>query len=156
MTRNTSQKGGKRAIIRDVMAAGFPARTSAKAVNAVFDFMKEALRYHEDVQMPGLGTLRAVIQRGRPRRRLQRTRNITTKQVEFHDVVLPGRRRVIKLTPDPDLKLPLSPTPPLPVKPKAALDGAPVSRRMPTVVAHVYRGGAEPSHQRWSRTGYRR
>lgn len=153
MTQSMSQKGGKRAIIRDVMAAGIPARKAAKAVNAVFDLMKEALSCHEAVEMPGLGTLRAVIHRGRPRRRLHRTRNITTKQVEVHDVVLPGRRRVIKLRPDPALKLPLSPTPPLRVKPKAALDGAPVSRRMNTV-AHVYRGGAEPSHQRWSRTGY--
>lgn len=112
------KKGGKRALIHDVMAKGFTTRKAAKAVDAVFQLMTEALSYHDSVEVPGVGTLEVMIQKGRPKRRSQRTRNISTKQIQVHDVNFPGRRRVVKLKADPNLKLAVSP-PPAPGRPRS-------------------------------------
>jgi nucleoid DNA-binding protein len=118
MKRLTQEYGGKRAIIRDVMAIGATARQASRAVNAVFGLMTEALSYHETVAVPGIGTLHVAIQKGTPKRRTQKTRNVATKQIQIREVNFPGRRRVVKLKPDPDLKLALSPRP-TPLRPRS-------------------------------------
>ena len=115
-----SQQSGKRALVKDLMAKGVPARRAAEAVNTVFHLMAEALYCHESVEVPGVGTLEVMLQRGKPARRSQKTRNIATKQIQVHNVAFPGRRRVIKLRPDPHLKLPASL--PAPVKRRTLSD----------------------------------
>jgi len=92
---NQKKHGGKRSLIHDVMAKGFTARQAANAVNAVIRLMKEALSFEEPVEVPGIGTLEVVIQKGQPKRRAQKIRNIATKEIEIYDVKFPGRRRVI-------------------------------------------------------------
>lgn len=114
---NQKKHGGKRALARDLQAKGFTARKAAEAVDTVFQFMTEALSYHEPIEVPGVGKLEVVVQRGRPARRSQKSRNIGTKQIQVHDVDFPGRRRVIKLKPNPNLKLAVSP-PPTPARPE--------------------------------------
>lgn len=154
----TTRKGGKRAIVKDVMAKGFSARKAAKAVNAVFDLMREALSYHEPVEMPGIGTLKVVVQKGKPRRRHQKTRKIATKQLQLHDIVLPGRRRVVKLRPDPNLKLPVDPVPPEPPEPVKSTSTPGRFRAARTIasIAHAYRGGIQPARPHRPGAGNRR
>jgi len=153
------KKGGKQAIIRDVMGKGVTARKATKAVNAVFRLMTEALSFEESVEVPGVGTLEVVIQKGQPKRREQKIRNIATKEIEIYDVKFPGRRRVIKLKADPKLKLAVSsplPAPPdakfkLPVPPPPSAPPRPkplsVTRPIPTIL-HTHRAGLQPSKPR--------
>ena len=60
------KKGGKSTIITDVMAKGFTARTSEKAVTAVINHMKLGLWWGEPVEIPG-GTIQAMVRKGKPR-----------------------------------------------------------------------------------------
>jgi nucleoid DNA-binding protein len=143
--------GGKRKLVADVMALGFPARKAAKAVNTVVRLMREALAYHEPVELPGIGQLKVVVQKGKPAQRLQKTRNVSSGQVEMRVMTFRGRRRVIKLRPDPNLRLPLSPVPATSSKPRPQPQTAPPISRLPNV-AHTFRSGVEPRY----RPGYRR
>jgi hypothetical protein len=101
-----NEKAGKSRIVRDIMAKGFTARKSEKALNAVIVHMKLGLRRGEPVEVPG-GTLQSKIRRGRPRKKLQRFRNINTRKIDFENISYSGRRRVVKFT--PDLALDLTP-----------------------------------------------
>ena len=149
MTNKGKKHSGKRRIVKDVMSKGLSARKAGKAVDAVFDLMKQALSYHEPVEIPGIGELRVVTQKGCSRWRLQKTRNIADKQIETHIVKAPGRRRLVKLKPDPELKLPVDSVPVgLPAEASAAPN--PTIRRIPTI-AHTYRGGFRPGDLRWRR-----
>lgn len=103
----TIPKGGKFHIIEDITATGVSAGKAAKALNAVLDAWKLALWCGEEVEVPG-GILQAKITRGRPRAKLQHFQNISTKELIGLPVRYPGRRRVVKLKPDP--KLGLKPT----------------------------------------------
>jgi len=76
------------------------------------DSMKFALWRGERVEVP-CGTLQVKVQSGKPRRKLQRLRNVNTGKTEFQYISYPGRRRVVKFT--PDLALDLTPLPPLPL-----------------------------------------
>lgn len=149
MTTQNTKIGGKRGLVKAVMAKGVSARKAAQAVNAAFNLMKQALSYHEPVEVPGIGTLEVLLQKGNSEWRVQKTRNISTKQLEVHDVIHPGRRRIIKLT-DPKLKLPVDPTPArLPAETPTAPN--PTVRRSP-IIAHTYRGGVlpwKPYRRRW-------
>ncbi len=138
-------KGGKQAIINDVMAKGFSARKAKKAVDAVFALMTEALSYWESVDIPGVGTLQVKIQQGTemPKRRVQKTQNIQTKKIESRTITFPGWRRVMKLKPDPKLKLPASPVPPVAVQPPSSPDKIPADRPL-AKIGHAYRGGRQP------------
>jgi nucleoid DNA-binding protein len=145
--------GGKRKIVKDVMAQGIPARKAAKAVSAAFDLMKQTLSFHEPVELPGIGTLEVVIHKGKSQRRLQKTRNIASKQIEHQVLTLPGRRRVVKLRPDPSLKLPLSASPTSSGTPTPAPKRLATPAGMPAI-AHAYRGGAQPAGPYPSRTAH--
>jgi nucleoid DNA-binding protein len=108
---------GKSAIISDVMAKGVTARKATKAVNAVFDFMKQGLWWGEPVEVPG-GTLQAKVRKGRSRRKVQKFLNIQTGMIDLQIGLFPGRRRVLKYTPDLDLDLTPLPPPPAPETPE--------------------------------------
>jgi hypothetical protein len=107
------KKAGKSTIITDVMAQGFTARTSQKAVTAVINHMQLGLWWGELVEIPG-GTIQAMVRKGKPRRRVQRFRDIQNGKVAYRIVIYPGRRRVVKFTPDLTLDLTPLPPPPLP------------------------------------------
>jgi nucleoid DNA-binding protein len=97
--KDMNEKGGKSRIVKDIMAKGFTARKSEKALNAVIDSLKFALRRGEPVEVP-CGTLEAKVQSGRPRRKWQRFRNVNTGKTDFQYISYPGRRRVVKFKPD--------------------------------------------------------
>ena len=103
-----NKKGGKSRIVKDIMAKGFTARKSEKALNAVIAHMKLGLWRGEPVEVPG-GTLQSKIRRGRPRKKLQRFRNVNSRKIDFENISYSGRRRVVKFT--PDLALDLTPLP---------------------------------------------
>jgi len=111
-------KGGKHRIVQDVMAAveGTTFRRASKVVDAVFDRIRFALWCGDPVELP-IGTLEVKSQKGKPRRKIQRFRNIQTGEIDARKVELPGRHRVIKFKPDPKLELPLDPPPPPPPPP---------------------------------------
>jgi hypothetical protein len=111
------KKGGKSTIITDVMAQGFTARTSEKAVTAVINHIKLGLWWGEPVEIPG-GTIQAKVRKGKPRRKFQRFRDIQQGKVAYRIVSYPGRRRVVKFTPDLTLDLTSLPPPPLPETPE--------------------------------------
>lgn len=111
------KKGGKSSIVRDLMAAGLTARKAVMAVNAVFDHMTLAAWWGEPVEIPG-GLIQSTIRQGTPRRKLQNFRNIQTGRIDYSDVDYPGRRRVLKFTPDVELDLEPLPAPPLPETPE--------------------------------------
>ena len=92
---------------------GFSVRKATKAVNAVFGCMARAVRRGEVVEVPG-GTIRARTRQGKPRRRLQKFRNVQTGRPSFKLVDYPGRRRVVKFRPDESLDLTPLPVPPTP------------------------------------------
>ena len=106
------KKGGKSAIVKDLMATGLTARKAERALNAVIDYMTLGVWWGEPVEIPG-GTIQAKIRKGKPRRKVQRFRNIQTRTIAHRAVDYPGRRRVVKFT--PDLNLDLTPLPPLPL-----------------------------------------
>lgn len=110
--KDQKKKRGKSAIIDDLMAKGFSARKATRAVNAVIDAWKFALYCGEEVEAPG-GTLQVTVAKGRPRQKLQRFRSIATGQVQFRLTRYPGRRRIVKLKPDPSMVVILD-SPPLP------------------------------------------
>lgn len=97
---------GKGRLIRDLMAKGFSVRRSTKAVNAVFDCMRQALARGETVEAPG-GLLRTQIRNGKRHWEiLKKRRNVNTGKIfKTRIVALPGRRRVIKFEPDVNLNL---------------------------------------------------
>src|SRR4051794_31168926 len=100
-TTTTKKKSvDKRAIIQAVRAKGFTARKAAKAVNTVIDSWKFGLWCGDPVEVPG-GILQAKITKGKEWATLQRFQNIATKEPMVRTVHTPGRRRVVKLTPDP-------------------------------------------------------
>ena len=96
--------GGKSGLIRDVMAKGFSVRRSEKAVNAVFDCMRQALARDETVEVPG-GSLRVQLWNGRASHRFQNFRHMKNGLRFFRRVGYPGRRRVIRFDPDLSLNL---------------------------------------------------
>jgi nucleoid DNA-binding protein len=110
--KDMNKKGGKSRIVKDIMAMGFTARKSEKALNAVIAHMKLGLRRGEPVEVPG-GTLQSKIRRGKPRREAQRFGNVNTRKTRSQIIHYSGRRRVVKFT--PDLALDLTPLPPLPL-----------------------------------------
>jgi nucleoid DNA-binding protein len=144
-------KGGKSRIVKDLMAKGVTARKAEKAVNAVFDLMKEALQAGEPVAVPG-GTLQAKARKGKPRRKSQRFRTVSSKKIAFKFVRYPGARRVVKFTPDPDLDLTPLPLPETPEQVEArdiasVLIGKPaneaiMARLQQAVEVHQSRPGA--------------
>jgi hypothetical protein len=113
----------KNALIHAVRAKGFTARKAAKGVNAVIDLWKYALWCGEEVEVPG-GILQAKITKGTEWATLQMFQNIHTKEPMVRTVHTPGRRRVVKLKPDPGLGLipdPPPPPPPPPLPPSAPM-----------------------------------
>lgn len=148
------KKGGKRVIVKDVMAQGVTARKAVAAVNAVFDCMKLGLWWGEAVEVPG-GTIQAKVRKGKPRRPLQKFRGIQTGEIEHRFVDLPGRRRVLKFTPDFSLDLTPLPPPLVPETPEqvelrqlaSALLGKPVDKAImaklqAAVEVHTFKPGA--------------
>jgi nucleoid DNA-binding protein len=113
---NKKKKGGRQVLISEVMAKGFTARKAREAVNAVIDCMKFALWCGEPVEITG-GALEVKIQQGKQRRKGQYFQNIQTGKLMLRPVRYPGRRRVVKFTPDRDLDLTPLPAPPLPPPP---------------------------------------
>lgn len=113
---NQKKKRGKSALISDVRKKGFSARKAAKAVDAVFDAWKFALWCGEGVEVPG-GILQAKVTKGTERATLQWFQNIATKEAMARMVHAPGRRKVVKLQPDPELVLIPDPPPPPPLPP---------------------------------------
>jgi hypothetical protein len=97
-------KGGKNHIIQDITKAGATVRQARKALNAVIDAWNLALSCWEDVEAPG-GILTVKVTKGTPHRKLQHLQNIQTKEHILYPVRYPGRRRVVKLRPDPKLDL---------------------------------------------------
>lgn len=110
---NKKKKGGKRAIISDVMAKGFTSRKAEQGVNAVLNIWEYALWCGDPVQVPG-GVLQAKFTLGAEAATLQRFQNIQTKEPMIRMVHTPGRRRVVKLRADPALIEILEPLPPPP------------------------------------------
>jgi len=112
--KDTKKKSvDKRAIIHDLMAKGFTARKARKALNAVIAKWKLGLWWGEPVEVPG-GTLEVKIFKGREWATLQYFQNIATKEPMVRTVHTPGRRRVVKLKPDPTMVVILEPPPPPP------------------------------------------
>jgi nucleoid DNA-binding protein len=145
------KKGGKNKIVKDVMAKGFKAREAEEAVNAVFSLMTSALQSGEPVEVPG-GTLQAKDRKGKPRREIQRFHHVNSKKITFKAVRYPGARRVVKVTPDPNLDLTPLPLPEPPDMVEARkitseLTGAPanqaiMARLQQAVEVHPFREGA--------------
>jgi hypothetical protein len=106
----------KRDIINDVMAKGFSTRKATKGVNAVFDAWQFALWCGEEVEVPG-GILQVKATKGTEWATVQHFQNIATKEPMVRMVHTPGRRRVVKLIPDPGLGLMPDPPPPPPPSP---------------------------------------
>ena len=80
-----NEKGGKSRIVKDIMAKGFTARQSEKALNAVIAYMRLSLWRGESVEVPG-GTLQSKIRMGKPRRKFQRFRNVNTGKTDFENI----------------------------------------------------------------------
>jgi hypothetical protein len=76
--------------------------------------MKLGLWWGEPVEVPG-GTLQAKVRKGTPRRSSQTFKDIQTGRINRRVVNYPGRRRVVKFTPDSNLDLTPLPPPPVPV-----------------------------------------
>ena len=145
------KKGGKSRIVKDIMGKGFTARKAEEAVNTVFSLMQLALQSGAPVEVPG-GTLQAKARKGKPRREVQRLRNVHNKKIALKLVRYPGAHRVVKFT--PDLNLDLTP-PPLPESPEelearaiaSELLGMPASqaimaRLQQAVEVHPFKEGA--------------
>jgi hypothetical protein len=139
------KKGGRSSIIKDLTATGLTARKAVMAVNAVFDYMTLAAWWGEPVEIPG-GLIQSTIRQGRPREERQRFRDIQTRKIAHKSIVFPGRRRVLKFTPDLELDLEPLPAQPLPETPEqeavrrlvAQLLGRPAGgRRGPPIQAGV-------------------
>jgi len=148
------KKGGKQILVRDLMAKGLTARKARKAVNAVIDTMKFALWCGEPVEIPG-GSIQAKIRQGKQRGKLQYFRNIQTGKRMLRLVRYPGRRRVVKFTPDRDLDVTPLPPPRLPKTPEqvearhlaSKLLGSPANERTMAILqaaveVHPWRPGA--------------
>ena len=119
MTQKTKKKTfNKQDIIRAVRAKGFSARRSTKAVNVMLDVWTTALSYWDPVETP-CGTLEVKVFKGEERARLFVFPDVNTKQPTIRMVHLPGRRRIVRLRPDPKLVLALDPPPPPPPPPPA-------------------------------------
>ena len=104
-------------IIQAVRAKGFSARKAAKAVNAVFDLWRFALWCGDEVEVPG-GILQAKITKGKEQMSVIEFQDVNTKEPIIRTVRYPGRRRVVKLKPDPELVVVVdSPPPPSPPPP---------------------------------------
>jgi hypothetical protein len=101
----------KRALIQVLRAKGFTTRKATQALNAIINAWTDALWCGEDVEVPG-GILQAKTTKGQEQTTLQAFQNISTKEPMLRTVQYPGRRRVVKLKPDPKLRLPVDPPPP--------------------------------------------
>ena len=148
------KKGGKSTIVKDLMDKGFTARKAEQAVNAVIRYMKLGLWWGEPVEVPG-GTIQAQVRKGTPRRQFQKFRNIQTENQDHRFVAYPGRRRVVKFTPDSNLDLTPMPRPRLPETPEEVearqlasellgkpADRAIIARLQQAVEVHPFKQGA--------------
>ena len=112
---------GKSGLIKAAMEKmaqnGLPIsrRKAAKAVNAVFDLMKRALRRGEVVELPVGKVSILSTPAKRKGRRIQKFRNIQDKAVAYRPVQLP--KKMIRFRPDKKLieRAPFSPPPPRPL-----------------------------------------
>ncbi len=112
----TKKNVDKRALVQVLRDKGLSARKATQALNTILDAWKHALWCGEEVEVPG-GILQAKITKGREQATLQLFQNISSKEPLLRMVRYPGRRRVVKLIPDPNLHLPLDPPPPPPPLP---------------------------------------
>jgi nucleoid DNA-binding protein len=101
-------KGGKSAIIRDVVAKGYSFRKAEKAVDAVFNAMFDALSVGETVITP-IGKLTPKRRKRTKRRVFQRSVDIATRKPAYRIARFQGAYTTIVLKPARGLWLPDQP-----------------------------------------------
>jgi nucleoid DNA-binding protein len=112
------KKGGKNAIVKDLMAKGLTARKAEKAVNAVFAQMTLSLQRGEIVEIPG-GSIQAKPRKGKSRIEFHKFSNIQSKKRMHPLTRYPGGHRVVKFTPDLELDVSLFPALPVAEAPES-------------------------------------